>query len=324
MAGLYPAVAPHDQGMLAVGDGHRVYWEVCGNPGGKPAVVLHGGPGSGASGYQCFFDPDAYRVLLFDQRGCGRSTPHASDPSVDLATNTTHHLIGDIERLREHLGVEQWLVFGISWGSTLALAYAQSHRDRVTELVLGMVVTTTQREVEWVTRGVGRLFPEAWQRFRDGVPEVDRDGSLVDAYHRLLHSSDAAERERAARNWCAWEDAHMAVHAHQQPVPRFDDARFRMCFARLVTHYWRHAAFLEDGQLLRGASTLAGIPGILIHGRLDVSSSLDIPSELHHHWPGSELVLVDGAGHAVNEGFGNALIAATDRFVDHAPGRERQ
>jgi proline iminopeptidase len=306
----------HETGMLDVGDGNRVHWELWGNPDGKPAVALHGGPGSGSSqGYLRFFDLGVYRVLLFDQRGCGGSTPRASDPRVDLTTNTTHHLIGDIERLRKHLGIERWLVLGLSWGSTLGLAYSQVHPDRVTEVVLGLVVTTTRREVEWVTRDVGRLFPEAWQRFRDGVPAVDRDGSLVEAYSRLLHSSDLQIRERAASEWCAWEDAHVAVDPYHRPDPRFDDAGFRMCFARLVTHYWRHAAFLDDGQLQRGASTLAGIPGVLVHGRRDVSSPLDIPWELHQAWPESELVVVDDAGHSADHGIGDALVAATERFA---------
>jgi len=313
----YAAVEPYDAGMLEAGDGQRLYWEVCGNPNGKPAVALHGGPGSGSTpGYRRFFDPNAYRLLLFDQRGCGRSTPHTSDPRVDLASNTTSHLLADIERLREHLGVERWLVFGLSWGSTLGLAYAQAHPDRLTELVLGMVVTTSRREVEWITRDVGRLFPEAWRRFRDGVPEADRDHSLVAAYSRLLHGPDPAIQEQAARDWCAWEDSHVAVRADHQPDPRFDDPRFRMCFARLVTHYWRHAAFLADGELLRGADRLAGIPGVLVHGRLDVSSPLDIAWELHQVWPDSDLIVVDEEGHSASGGMARALVAATDRFAE--------
>jgi proline iminopeptidase len=315
---LYPTVEPYEAGMLDVGEGHRVFWEVCGKRDGEPAVVLHGGPGSGISpGFRRLFDPDAYRVLLFDQRGCGRSTPHASDPSVDLATNTTQHLLRDIERLREHFGLERWMVLGASWGSTLGLAYAESHPDRVTALLLGMVVTTTRREVEWVTRDVGRLFPAAWRRFRDGVPEADRDGSLVEAYSRLLHSPDPAVRDQAARDWCSWEDSHVAVRPNHRPDPRFDDPRFRMCFARLVTHYWRHGAFLNEGQLLSGAGSLAEIPGVLVHGRLDVSSPLDVAWALHQVWPNSELVVVEGADHHLDHGLDNALVAATDRFAAH-------
>jgi proline iminopeptidase len=302
-----------DQGLLDVGDGHRIHWEQWGDPAGKPAVVLHGGPGAGCGPWwRGLFDADAYRVVLFDQRGCGGSRPHASAPVIDLATNTTHHLVADIERLRRHLAIERWLVLGGSWGSTLALAYAQAHPDRVTELVLFAVTTTTRREVEWITRGVGALFPAAWERFRAGVPEGERDGSLVDAYSRLLHDPDPAVRERAAREWCAWEAAHVRVHPDQPPDPRYDDPAFRLCFARLVTHYWRHAAWLEEGALLRGAGGLAGIPGVLVHGRRDVSSPLDVPSALARAWPGSELVVVD-EGHG-GPAMTAAVRAATRRF----------
>ncbi|MDP8908489.1 MAG: alpha/beta fold hydrolase, partial [Chloroflexota bacterium] len=191
MTERFPAIEPYDHGMLDVGDDNSIYWETCGNPAGQPAVVLHGGPGSGCSaGSRRLFNPATYRVVLFDQRGCGRSTPHASDPAVDLAINTTHHLIADIERLRRHLGIDRWLVFGGSWGSTLGLAYAEQHPMHVSAAILVSVVTTTKREVEWVTRDMGRIFPEEWQRFRDAVPEAERDGSLVDAYSRLLEGFD--------------------------------------------------------------------------------------------------------------------------------------
>ena len=202
---VYAPIEPYESGMLAVGNGNEVYWEQAGNPDGKPAVVLHGGPGSGATPWwRRLFDPEAYRVVLFDQRGCGRSTPNAAHPAVDLTSNTTGHLVADIERLRLRLGVDRWLVLGGSWGSTLALAYAQAHPGSVSEIVLFSVTTTTRREVEWITRDVGRLFPEQWERFRDGVPPGARNGSLVDAYRRLLNEPDPAMRERAARDWCKW------------------------------------------------------------------------------------------------------------------------
>ncbi|MGP3948897.1 prolyl aminopeptidase [Streptomyces sp. 7N604] len=320
MAGPYPEAEPYESGMLEVGDGNSLYWETCGNPAGKPAVVLHGGPGSGCTpGWRRFFDPDAYRIVLFDQRGCGRSTPHASDPAVGLAANTTRHLLADIESLRRHLGIDRWLVLGASWGSTLGLAYAQSHPERVCETVLFSVATTTRREVEWVTRGVGRFFPGEWARFRDGVPAAERSGSLVDAYGRLLHDPDPAVREKAARDWCAWEDSHIAVRADHKPDPRYDDPAFRMAFARLVTHYWRHAAWLDDGALLRGVDALAGIPGVLVHGRLDLSSPPDVAWELAQAWRGSELVLVDDAGHGSGyPDMTEAVVAATDRFAVRA------
>jgi proline iminopeptidase len=313
---LYPELEPYDQGMLEVGDRNLIYWELCGNPQGKPAVVLHGGPGSGCTpGLRRYFDPTVYRIVLFDQRGCGRSIPHASDPAVDLTANTTHHLVQDIERLRLHLTAERWLVLGASWGSTLALAYAERFPQQVSEMVLISVVTTSHREVQWVTRDVGRYFPEAWARFRAGLPQSERDGDLIVAYDRLLNDPDAAVREQAARDWCRWEDAHVAVHADSKPSPRYEDPRFRMAFARLVTHYWRHAAWLEDGILLREAGRLARIPAVLIHGRIDLSSPMDIPWQLAQRWPGSELVIVDEAGHGTSEpGMAAAVVAATDRF----------
>ncbi|WP_328988944.1 prolyl aminopeptidase [Kribbella sp. NBC_01245] len=315
---MYPPIEPYETGMLAVGDGNEVYWEVCGNPDGKPAVVLHGGPGSGCTpGWRRFFDPAAYRVVLVDQRGCGRSTPHASEFGVDLSVNTTHHLIRDLEQLREQLGIDRWLVLGGSWGATLGLAYAEAHPDAVSELVLFSVTNTTRREVEWITRDMGRVFPAEWARFRDGVPPDRRDGSLVDAYADLLADPDPAVREQAARDWCRWEDSHVAVHAGHQPDPRYDDARFRMVFAKLVTHYWRHAAWLPDGQLMHEATELAGIPGVLVHGRLDLSGPSDIAWQLAQVWPGAELYLIDEAGHGTcDPRMADTVLAALDRFAE--------
>ena len=297
-AGLFPLVEPYDLGTLSVGDNNQLYWEECGNPHGVAALVVHGGPGSGCvPGMRRFFDPDKYRVVLFDQRGCGRSTPHASDPAVDLHTNTTDNLIGDIELLRQHLGVRRWVVAGWSWGTTLALAYAEQHPDRVAALVLTAVTTTTAREVGWITRDVGRLFPVEWDRFRGGVPEADRDGSLVEAYSRLLNHPDSAVRHKAALDWCRWEDAH--VNLGPQPRPRLvnADPDFRMCFARLVTHYWRHAAWRGPTELLDGITRIAHTPTVLIHGRLDVSGPPDTAWQLHQAWPASRLHIVAGMGH---------------------------
>ncbi|WBB68696.1 prolyl aminopeptidase [Micromonospora sp. WMMD812] len=314
---MYPLVEPYAHGLLDVGDDHHLYWEACGNPDGKPAVVLHGGPGSGCSpGWRRYFDPARYRVVLFDQRGCGRSRPHAADPAVDLATNTTPHLVRDIERLRTHLGVDRWLVLGASWGSTLGLAYAQRHPDRVSELVLFSVVTTTRREVEWLTRAMGRIFPAEWARFRDGVPPASREGDLADTYARLLHDPDPAVRERAARDWCDWEDTHVATVPGHRPDPRFADPEFRMVFARLVTHYWRHAGFLPDGELLRGAGRLAGIPGVLLHGRLDISGPPDIPWQLAQAWPDARLEVLESAGHGGGHGMADRVLAALDGFAE--------
>jgi proline iminopeptidase len=298
-----------------VGDGHSIYWETCGNPAGKPAVVLHGGPGSGCGpSWRRYFDPSQYRVLLFDQRGCGRSRPLANAPIVDLSTNTTRHLIADIEALRHLLGVDRWLVFGASWGSTLGLAYAHQHPDHVSEIVLFSVVTTTKSEVDWVTRSMGRIFPEEWARFRDGVPESERDGNLTEAYSRLLHDPDRSVRERAARSWCAWEDTHVSTFPDYEPDPRFEDPDFRLIFARLVTHYWRHAAWLKEGELVRHAGKLAGIPGVLVHGKLDISGPPDIPWKIAREWADVELHLVGGAGHG-SGGMTDILVGAMDRFA---------
>lgn len=313
MTAPYPEIEPYDHGMLDVGDGHRLYWETCGNPSGMPAVVLHGGPGSGCTaGHRRLFDPRAYRIVLFDQRNCGRSTPHASDSATDLATNTGPHLLGDLERLRRSLAIDRWLVFGGSWGSALGLAYAQEHPDRVTAMVLTGVATGRRAEIELMTRGLGRLFPEAWARFRDGVPASDRDGDLADAYHRLLEDPDPAVRAKAARDWCDWETAMLPT---SPPMARYEDPRFRLAFARIVTHYWRQGSWLEDGTLLERAPRLAGIAGVLVQGTLDLGNLLGTPWELAQAWPGSELVLVDEAGHD----YGTpatvaALVAATDRF----------
>jgi proline iminopeptidase len=310
---------PYDHGMLDVGDGNLVYWETCGNPDGKPAVVLHGGPGSGAGpSWRKLFDPDAYRIVLFDQRGCGRSTPHASDPATDLSVNTTHHLIADIELLRRHLGVERWLVLGASWGSVLGLAYAEKHPENVSEVVLFSVVANTRREVDWVTRDMRRIFPEAWEDFRAGAglpPGHDGKG-IVDAYARLLADPDPAVREQAAKDWCAWEDVHPDIRPGRTPSPRYQDPVFRMAFARLVTHYWRHAAWLDEGVLLREAHRLSGIPGVLISGRLDVSGPVDVAFDLSRAWgPACELVVIEEAVHGSGGATSDAVRAAVARFA---------
>ena len=314
---VFADIEPYDGGMLEVGDGHRIAWEVSGRRDGKPAVVLHGGPGSGSAPWmRRIFDPDVYRIVLFDQRNCGRSTPYGGDAVVDLSNNTTAHLIADIERLRAHLGIDRWLVWGGSWGTTLGLAYAEAHPDRVTELILVSVGTTSRREVEWITRAMGRVFPEEWANFRDAVPAPERDGDLASAYARMLASSDAATRERAAAAWCAWEDTHVGTHPGHRHDSRYDDPRFRLCFARLVTHYWSNAAFLPDGQLLRDVGRLRDIPGVLIHGRLDISGPPDVAWHLAQAWPAAELVLVDDAGHGA--GHPKTMVAvldATARFA---------
>jgi len=301
--------------MLDVGDGQLIYWEMCGDPDGKPAVGLHGGPGSGSTpGSRRLFDPEAYRIVLLDQRGAGRSLPHASDPAADLSVNTTDHLLGDLERLREHLGIDHWLVYGNSWGSTLGLAYAQRHPQRVTELILAAVTMTRRSDIRWLSHGVGRFFPLEWARFRDGVPASERDGDLVEAYARLLAHRDADVQEQAAKDWCAWEEAIVSLESGGVPNPRYADARFRLAFARIVTHYFRYGAWLEEGQLLRQAHRLARIPGVLIHGRLDLGGPLTVAVELARVWPGSELVVLEAAGHTSHD-LESRVVAATDRFA---------
>jgi proline iminopeptidase len=317
MASRYPEIEPYRHGMLEVGDGHRIYWEVCGNPDGKPAVVLHGGPGSGCTtGVRRYFDPDVYRIVLFDQRNCGRSTPHAAEPVVDLSRNTTERLLADLERLRTHLGIERWLLFGGSWGSVLALVYAERFPERVTKLVLMGLATGRRRETDLLTRGLGRVFPAAWERFRAGVPAADRDGDLADAYHRLLMDPDPAVHVPAARAWCDWE---IAIVPTESPKDRYDTPEFRLAFARIVTHYWRAGSWLPEGVVLREARRLAGIPGVVVQGSLDFSNLLGTPWELTRAWPDSELVLIDDAGHNTTDTLAAALVAATDRFGRRRP-----
>jgi proline iminopeptidase len=316
MRGQFPAIEPYDSGMLDVDDGQRVYWECCGNPAGKPALYLHGGPGSGCTpGQRRFFDPDAYRVVLFDQRGSGRSRPLASEPEADLSANTTARLIADIEALRRLHGIKRWTVLGISWGTTLGLAYAQAHPRRVDALALAAVTTTSRCEVEWITRDVGRIFPQEWDRFAAAVPDALRGLRLVDAYATLLFDADPAVREHAAREWCAWEDAHVSLTPGHRPNPRFENPEFRLRFARLVTHYWRNSAFLEDNQLLRNAPTLDGIPGVLIHGRYDVSGPLETAWRLSQRWTTSQLHVIADAGHGGGDTFTATIVDALAQFA---------
>ncbi|MFF7797283.1 prolyl aminopeptidase [Streptomyces olivaceus] len=316
--GLYPEIEPYDHGMLDVGDGNHVYWETCGNPHGKPAVVLHGGPGSRASpGHRRYFDPAAYRIVLLDQRGAGRSRPRASAHDTDMGVNTTAHLMADLERLRAHLGIERWLVWGVSFGSFLGLRYAQTHPGVVTELVLTGVATGSNAEVDLLTRGLGKLFPEAYEQLLAGLPPDEREGNHAAAYNRLLESPDAAVRERAARAWTDWETA--TIPAPPRSVARYEDPDFRLGFARTVTHYWGNDHFLGDGNdegvVLRDAPLLKGVPGTLVQGSLDFGNLLGIVWRLHHAWPDSELVLVDEAGHDAGAVGDEVLVAATDRYA---------
>jgi proline iminopeptidase len=314
MTDRYPPIEPYDSGLLDVTDGNALYWECVGNPAGTPAVYLHGGPGSGATpGARRHFDPSAYRTVLFDQRGSGRSTPLADDPGVDLSTNTTTALVRDIEALREHLGIDRWVVFGVSWGVTLGLVYAQAHPDRVRGMVLGAVTSGSRLETEWITRDMGRVFPREWESFAAEVPAAERDGDLAAAYARLLADPDPAVRDEAARAWCTWEDVHVSLMPGWEPSPRYADPAFRSVFARLVTHYWGHGCFLADGQVQAAMPRLSGIPAVLIHGRYDVSGPPDVAWRLHRAWPGSRLELLDDAGHGGGS-FSDRVTAALNGF----------
>ncbi|GAA2681202.1 prolyl aminopeptidase [Nonomuraea recticatena] len=316
---MYPPIEPYEHGMLDVGEGNLIYWEVCGNPDGKPAVVVHGGPGAGCStGSRRRFDPERFRIVLFDQRNCGRSRPHASDPATDLTGNTTQNLIADMELLREHLGIDKWLLYGGSWGSTLILAYAETHPERVTEIVIPAVTTTRRSEIEWLYQGVGRFFPEQQERFVHGVPEADRDGGVFQvlaAYSRLLSDPDHRVHEKAARDWITWEDAVISQEANGDPnaySDQPDDAV--MAMTRICAHYFSNGAWLEEDALLRDAGRLTGIPGALIHGRLDMGSPLHTAWELTRAWPDAELHVVEDSGHTGSEMLRKVLHEAIEGF----------
>ena len=314
MTEQYPPIEPYEHGMLDVGDGQRLYWETVGSPDGLPALFVHGGPGSGCRpGQRRFFDPAAYRGVLFDQRGCGRSTPLASDVDVDLAANTTQQLIADMERLRGQLGIDRWLLFGVSWGSTLTLAYAQRFPERVAAIVLGPVTAGTRREIDWICREMGRVFPREWERLIALVPEVENDGSIPAAYARLLADPDEFVRADAAEAWRTWEDAHISLVPGYRPSPRGHDPAREMVFARLVTHYWSNDCFLDEDEIFLNMDRLVEIPAVLVHGRYDVSSPLETAWRLHHAWPNSRLVVAEDAGHGGGS-FGSALIDALESF----------
>jgi proline iminopeptidase len=313
----YPVTEPFDSGVLETSDGHQVYWERVGNPQGKPAVVLHGGPGSGAlPWWRTYFDPGRYNVTLFDQRGCGRSRPLASEPGIDLSAITTQDLISDIEALRELHGVERWLVFGGSWGSTLGLAYAVEHPWRVSELVLWGVTTTTRQEVDWLTWSMGEVYPEAFAELLALVPGLEQGGNLPAAYNRLLMSPDVSLRDDAARSWCAWEDRLATLDGPPSPSPRFGDAAFRLGFARLVTHFFGNHGFLPPDGISGHIDRIAAIPAVLVRGRLDIASPLGVIWRLTRQLPLATLHIVEGEDHGGADTTAALLVQATNRFED--------
>ncbi|MEX0283367.1 MAG: prolyl aminopeptidase [Paracoccaceae bacterium] len=311
---LYPPVDPFDQRMVDVGQSHRVYMEQCGNPDGIPVVVLHGGPGGGCSpAMRRYFDPARYRIILFDQRGCGRSRPHAS-----VKDNTTWHLVNDIEIMRELLDIDRWCVFGGSWGATLALIYAQTHPDRASHLILRGVFTMTQAELDWFYGGgAGKFWPETWERFVAPIPEDERD-DLIAAYHRRLFSGNVAEEIKYGRCWSAWENALASIHSSGSSGE--SPGEYARTFARLENHYFTHAGFLEeDGQILKNMDRIAHIPGVVVQGRYDMICPPTSAWELTRRWPNSDLRMIRNAGHALSEpGISAELVRIMDEIAESA------
>ena len=314
---LYPPIEPTQTGELLVGDGQRVYWEQSGNPDGKPVVFLHGGPGAGTSPWhRRFFDPDVYRIILFDQRGCGRSTPHASDPDADLRFNTTWHLVADIELLRRNLGIDRWQVFGGSWGSALALAYAQSHPDAVSELVLRGVFTLRRHELEWFYEGgASVIFPDLWEDFVAPIPVLERS-RMIEAYHRRLTDPDPAVHRPAGVAWTTWEASTLTLYPDPDLVASMAEPDAAVAFARIENHYFVHEGWFREGQLIEDAGRIRHIPAVIVQGRYDVCTPIMTAWDLHRAWPEADLVVVPDASHSATEpGIAAALRAATDRFA---------
>lgn len=315
MRTFYPEIEPFRSGFLQVSELHRVYWEESGNPRGTPVVFVHGGPGGGTDPkHRRFFDPTAYRIVLFDQRGCGRSTPHA-----ELRENTTPDLVADMERIREHLGIPRWVVFGGSWGSTLGLAYAEAHPDRVRALVLRGIFLLRKTEIDWFYQdGASRLFPDAWEHYLAPIPPAER-GDLLHAYHRRLTSADPRVRLEAARAWSIWEGSTSTLFPDEDLVARTGEEEFALAFARIENHYFVNNGFMDEGQLLRDVDRIRHLPTVIVQGRYDVVCPMDSAWALHRAFPEAKLVVVQDAGHSAMEpGITHALIEATDRFR-HAP-----
>lgn len=313
---LYPPIEPYQTGMLDVGDGQQLYYELSGNPDGKPAVFVHGGPGGATAPTQRrFFDPTRYRIVLFDQRGCGKSTPHAATPGIDMSTNTTWHLVEDMEKLRKHLGIERWLVFGGSWGSCLSLAYAETYPDRVTELVLRGIFTLRRSELDWYYNegGCSMIHPEWWESYKK--PLQGFQGDYIQRYNELLFCDDEEIAGEAGVAWTTWEGATTTLVLDPENVDHYRDPKFALAFARIENHYFVHGGWLEDGQLIRDVAKIRHIPAVIVQGRYDVCCPTRTAFDLHEAWPEAEYNVVI-AGHSANEPqIASALIEATDRFA---------
>lgn len=324
MRDLYPEIEPLETGMLDVGDGQHIYWEVSGNREGKPVVFLHGGPGGATMPtHRRLFDPEQYRIVLFDQRGCGFSIPHASEPGADLSANTTWHLVADMERLREHLSIDRWQVFGGSWGSALGLAYAQTHPERVTEMVLRGIFTLRRQELDWFYEGgAAAIFPDLWEDFVAPIPLLDR-AHLIEAYGRLLADPNPEVHESAAIAWSRWESSTITLLPQADTIARFTEPEYAIAFARIENHYFRHSGWWEEGQLIRDAPRLSAIPAVIVQGRYDMCTPVMTAWDLHRAWPEAELRIIGDAGHAYDEpGILDALIEATDRFARGSEGSD--
>ncbi len=311
---LYPPFEPYASGKLEVGDGHALYWERSGTPGAKPVVFLHGGPGAGASDkHRRQFDPARYDILVFDQRGAGRSTPHAS-----LHANTTWHLVADIERLREMCGLERWMVFGGSWGSTLSLAYTQAHPERVTELVLRGIFLFAQHEINWLycRGGAAEIYPDKWDEFLAPIAAEDRDGDLVEAYYRLLTGDDRVRQLEAAKAWSKWEGEVVTLLPNPEVIELATGDDYAIAIARIENHYMMNRGWFDEDQLLRDVGKLKGIPGIIVQGRHDCCTPPRAAWDLHKAWPEAELNIVPDGGHSFSEpGILDGLVRATDHFA---------
>ncbi len=315
--GLYPDIEPYDSGHMATGGKHRIYYEQCGNPAGVPVVVLHGGPGGGTSpNLRCYFNPDGYRIILLDQRGCGKSTPHASE-DISLEDNTTWHLVDDLERLREKLGIRQWVVFGGSWGSTLSLAYALTHTERVLGLILRGIFLVRKSELDWFYQeGASHIYPDIWARFIAPIPEAER-GDLMKAFVKRLNGADRDEAVRCALAWSGWEGDTLSIEGPSEAASKFSDPDFALAFARIESWYFANGGFFEtDTWILDNIRKLKDVPAWIVQGRFDVVTPMTTAWELYQHWPEARFNLVKKAGHSSSDpGILEGLVSAADEAL---------